>query len=172
MQNCQIHCLQTMPHKVGYLNASWQKTSRIRRAVKRRFQYSRNLLVELGILQRPAEEANAAAAQTDMLDAGDLVRVRTWPEIRSTLNNWNQLKGCAFMEEMQEYCGTEQRIFKRVDNFLDERDYLMKKTKNIYLLKDVLCEGTRDFGPCDRSCFFFWRREWLERISPTAGSAK
>lgn len=165
MRTCQIHCLQSMQQKVGKLNLLCQQIGKIRRATKRRLWFTRNILMNAGILQRPAEEAHAPPAETDNFNTGDMVRVRPWPEIRSTLNNWNQLKGCAFMEEMQEYCGTEQQIFKRVDKFLDERDYLMKKTKNIYLLKDVLCEGTRDFGPCDRSCFFFWRREWLERIT-------
>lgn len=68
------------------------------------------------------------------------------------------------MPEMEQFCGSTQRIFKRVEKFLDERDYLMKKATGLYILDGVLCSGTIDFGPCDRSCFFFWRTEWLERI--------
>lgn len=169
MQSCQIHCLQVMSEDVGSFQGLWQKRNRLRRALKRRVWYAHNMLMDAGVLQRSDEEVRARAAETDQLESGDMVRVRSWPEIRSTLNNWNQLKGCAFMEEMQAHCGTVQRIFKRVDRFLDERDYLMKKTKNIYLLEGVFCEGTRDFGPCDRSCFYFWRREWLERLDPNVG---
>jgi hypothetical protein len=51
-----------------------------------------------------------------------------------------------------------------VEKFLDERDYLMKKCKGMVTLDGVLCEGTIDFGACDRGCFFFWREEWLEKL--------
>jgi len=99
------------------------------------------------------------------LRPGDLVCVRSRHEIEATLNRWNQLKGCAFVEEMWPYCGTNQRVLRPVERFLDERDYLMKKCKGLVILDGVMCQGTKDFGPCDRSCFYFWREEWLEKIS-------
>ena len=96
--------------------------------------------------------------------AGDRVRVRTRDEIEATLNRWGELKGLSFMPEMEQFCGTEQRVLKSVQRFLDERDYKVKKTSGIILLDGVMCEGTEFFGRCDRSCFFFWREEWLEKI--------
>jgi len=105
----------------------------------------------------------AALAATD-LQAGELVRVRTKEEIEATLNHWRQLKGCGFMPEMEPYCGTTRRILKRMERFVDERDLRVKRTKGIVLLEGVLCHGTADFGSCDRSCYLFWREEWLEKI--------
>lgn len=59
---------------------------------------------------------------------GDLVRIRSREEIQSTLNPWGILKGCMFMSaEMSPYCGTTQRVFKRLERFVDERDYQVKK---------------------------------------------
>ncbi len=166
---CQIHCLQVMPERLGAMEMLWQKRNKIQRVAKRRLWYVQNMMMEAGVLKYPGKESGNTVQETDFLEHNDLVRVRSWEEVHSTLNRWNQLKGCAFMEEMRTYCGTVQRVFKRVDRFLDERDYLMKKTKNIYLLENVFCEGTKDFGPCDRSCFYFWRREWLERMDPNTG---
>jgi hypothetical protein len=80
------------------------------------------------------------------------------------LDRWNRLKGCTFLVEMAPYCGTRQRVFKCVSHFLDERDYLVKRCRNLVLLEGVFCNGTVDFGRCDRSCFFFWRAEWLEKV--------
>jgi hypothetical protein len=97
------------------------------------------------------------------LSAGDRVRVRSIGEIQSTLDTWGELRHCAFMPEMVPYCDTEQRVFKRLERFLDERDYKVKKASGIVLLEGVMCEGTKFFGQCDRSCFFFWREEWLEK---------
>ncbi len=102
---------------------------------------------------------------------GEQVRVRSKPEIEATLNRWGQLKGCTFMPaEMTPYCNTVQRVFKPLERFVDERDYHVKKASGIILLEGVHCEGTSDYGRCDRSCFFFWREEWLEKID-ASGSA-
>ena len=100
------------------------------------------------------------------LRAGDLVRVRSAEEIRATLNHWGSLKGCVFMpNEMSKYCDTTQRVLRRMERFVDERDYRVKKCNGIVLLEGLNCQGTTDFGRCDRNCFFFWREEWLEKIS-------
>jgi hypothetical protein len=98
------------------------------------------------------------------LKAGAWVRVRSRQEIEATLNHWRQLKGCTFMREMAEYCGTNQRVLKTMKRFVDERDLRVKKANGIILLDGVMCQGTADFGNCDRSCFYFWREEWLEKI--------
>lgn len=105
---------------------------------------------------------------SEALQAGDLVRVRSMDEIRATLGTWGDLRGCAFMPEMEPYCGTTQRVFKRVERFLNERDYRVKEASGIVLLEGAICGGTAAFGRCDRSCFFFWREEWLERITEPA----
>ncbi len=104
------------------------------------------------------------------LNAGDLVRVRSVEEIKATLNHWGILKGCMFMpNEMSMYCGTTQRVVKRMERFVDERDYRVKKCNGIILLEGLNCQGTTDYGRCDRNCFFFWREEWLEKIDENTG---
>jgi hypothetical protein len=102
--------------------------------------------------------------QESVLKKGDVVRVRSLEQIKSTLDPFNELKGCSFLPEMNKYCDTEQRIYKSMQYFLDERDYKIKKTRGIILLEDITCTGTPVFGPCDRSCFLFWREEWLEKV--------
>lgn len=98
------------------------------------------------------------------LEAGDLVRVRARDEIEATLDGWRSLKGCAFLSEMASYCGTAQKVLKRVERFMDEKDYRMKKAFGIVLLENVICPGTDGIGRCDRACFFFWREEWIEKL--------
>lgn len=96
---------------------------------------------------------------------GDMVIVRSLKDIQVTLDSFDELKGCAFLEGMEQYCGTRQRIFKVMERFLDERDYRVKKTRGIVLLEGVYCQGTPVFGRCDRSCLLFWREEWLEKVA-------
>jgi hypothetical protein len=98
------------------------------------------------------------------LRAGDTVRVRSREEIQATLDRWKELKGCAFLEYMWQYCDTTQRVLQPMERFLDERDYRVKKCKGIILLEGIICHGTPVFGRCDRCCHLFWREEWLEKI--------
>lgn len=105
-----------------------------------------------------------SAIQPAHLQTSDRVRVRSREEIESTLDPFKELKGCAFLEYMWQYCGTIQRVLQPVERFLDERDYRVKKARGVVLLEGVLCHGTPVFGRCDRCCHLFWREEWLEKI--------
>jgi hypothetical protein len=98
------------------------------------------------------------------LKNGDRVRVRSRTEIQATLNPFKELKGCAFLTEMWQFCDTEQRVLQVMERFLDERDYKVKKVRGLVLLENVICRGTPAFGRCDRCCHFFWREEWLEKV--------
>jgi len=115
-----------------------------------------------GKSRKPRVALNAVTSQS--LEAGDRVRVRSLDEIQDSLNHWRQLKGCTFMPEMAAYCGTTQRVLKPLQRFVDERDLRVKRSTGIVLLEGVMCQGTADFGNCDRACFYFWRAEWLEKI--------
>jgi len=115
--------------------------------------------------------ASALRLPSARLQAGDLVRVRSKEEIEGTLNHWRQVRGCSFMPEMAEYCGTIQRVSRSMKTFVDERDLKIKKSSGIILLDGVMCKGTADFGSCDRSCLHFWREEWLEKIEEEPVSA-
>ena len=111
------------------------------------------------------ERAARALAPAVPFEAGDLVRIRSREEINSTLDPFKELKGCAFLPDMYQYCGTQQRVMKSMQHFMDERDYRLKKVRGVVLLENVICTGAPTFGVCDRCCFFFWREEWLEKFA-------
>jgi hypothetical protein len=108
------------------------------------------------------EEAHSGAVEFSI---GEVVTVRPWDEIQATLDPFKELKGCAFLPEMRQYCGTTQRVLQVMERFLDERDYKVKKVRGIILLEGVICRGTPVFGRCDRCCHLFWRGEWLEKAA-------
>ncbi|MEN6337658.1 MAG: hypothetical protein ABFE01_25675 [Phycisphaerales bacterium] len=134
-----------------------------KRALKRTLTSWRGRL--RGVDQAPSAAGRPADATTPALKAGDTVRVRSLQEIRATLNPWDELRGCSFMEGMVPFCGTTQRVSRCVERFMDERNYQMRKARGIVLLEGVFCEGTDALGRCDRSCLFFWREEWLEKVA-------
>jgi hypothetical protein len=163
MPTCQINCLNQMAEPLGNLERTWQLRYKAKRVLKRRLRYVRNLLPRTGS-GRGAATAPSARAGGQALVAGQWVRIKSREEIQATLDHWNNLRGCGFMEEMWPYCGTTQQVLKPVRSFLDERDYQVKKVRDMVVLKGVHCEGTLDYGRCDRNCYYFWREEWLEPL--------
>jgi len=98
------------------------------------------------------------------LRPGDLVRVRPYYQIKNTLDNKGYYKGMLFIDDMVQYCGKTYKIFKSVNKVFMHRDNKMQKCRGVVLLEDVLCHG---YGPeidCDRTCFFFWKEAWLEKV--------
>jgi len=171
---CQIACL---PHLFeGYAKVPPESLARCLRLALRRSVNARQVRVLkmksghlidrfLKLMGRSDKlSPSKTSSTTSSLKAGDLVRVRSRAEIQATLNPWGQLKGCMFMPEMLPYCSTTQRVLKRLERFVDERDYHVKKSQGIVLLGGLNCQGTSDYGRCDRNCFYFWREEWLEKI--------
>jgi len=135
---------------------------RFKRAIKK-------MITEHAARRRSVTGTTAATARPidaarPPLKPGDTVRVRSRQQIEATLNPWGELKGCAFMGGMWQYCDTTQRVFKSVERFMDERNYQMRKARGIVLLENVICEGAESPGRCDRSCLYFWREEWIENI--------
>jgi hypothetical protein len=169
---CQIHCVGQISEPMSVGDILWQRGHRLKRIFKRRWRFLCNSFSKTAVKQQAMLDHGIKSCSQG-LQPGDMVRVRSAAEIQATLNKWHQLKGCSFMEEMRPYCNTMQRVLKRIEKFLDERDYMMKKTKGIIILDKVFCQGTKDFGACDRTCFFFWREEWLEKmeVSPAETAA-
>jgi hypothetical protein len=164
-KKCQLYDLAGIAKPLHIGESIYQRRKRVKRIIKRRLRYVQNVFSEItGREKELLRTSTEASTKILNLKPGELVRIKSRDEIQNTLNRWNALKGCAFMEEMWQYCGTTHRVFKRVNQFLDERTYLVRKCKGIVLLEGVICHGTKDFGPCDRSCFLFWREEWLEKI--------
>jgi len=174
LDDCQIPCVQRISE--GHAELPPQSvTRRLKLTIRRRLSphqerlfktYSNRFIDWLyGLIgKNDTSPAAATSTTTQRLKAGDLVRVRSREEIQATLNHWRQLKSCTFMAEMWPYCGTTQRVLKPMERFVDERDLRVKKSKGILLLEGTMCQGTAEFGSCHRSCFYFWREEWLERI--------
>ncbi|MEN6428929.1 MAG: hypothetical protein ABFE13_26575 [Phycisphaerales bacterium] len=96
------------------------------------------------------------------LQPGDRVRVRSESQIASTLDACGRSKGLAWMPRMREACGKEFRVYKRVNRIVLESTGEIRALKNTVLLANCVCEGIYN---CDRSCFFFWKEVWLERVA-------
>jgi hypothetical protein len=98
------------------------------------------------------------------LQSGDRVRVRPFWEIKDTLDQKGFYKGMLFIDDMVQFCGKTYKVFKRVNKVYMHRDKKMQKCRGVVLLEGVLCHGYGAEIDCDRTCFFFWKEDWLEKI--------
>jgi hypothetical protein len=108
------------------------------------------------------------------LQPGDLVRVKSFEQIRDTLDGANKNRGLFFDAEEVPYCGQVHRVRSRVNQIVDERTgKLIKVLGNTVILEEVYCKGhysdRRMF--CPRAIYSFWRETWLERVTPAADVA-
>jgi len=97
------------------------------------------------------------------LKPGELVLVRPIEQILATLDANRRHKGLLWMNGMSRYCGTRQRVYKRVERIILEQTGQLRHLKDTVLLDGVICDGGQ-YGGCDRSCHFFWKEAWLKRI--------
>lgn len=100
------------------------------------------------------------------LQPGELVRVRSYPEILDTLDqDWHN-RGMYFDPEQVPFCNGTYRVLRRVERIIDEKTGTMTRLKNdAIILGDVACQARyakcRLF--CSRSIYPYWREIWLER---------
>ena len=108
------------------------------------------------------------------LQAGELVRVKSFEQIRATVSAGNMHRGMSFDVEMVPYCGRIYRVHSRVETFVDERTGLLKRLKTpAVILQGVTCGGrfSNSRWLCPRGIFPWWREVWLERVSDAQADA-
>jgi len=102
--------------------------------------------------------------------AGDLVEVRSVPEILATLDGRGELERLPFMEEMIRYSGQRFRIasiaHKTCDTIHKTGGRAMRDTVHLAGLE---CDGAKHDG-CQASCPLFWKKAWLKPAPATAAA--
>src|SRR5215469_13632316 len=103
------------------------------------------------------------------LQPGELVRIKPYREILSTLDAHNRNRGLYFDAEEVPYCGGTYQVQKRVTKIINERTGKMREMKTpSVILNSVICQSRysecRLF--CPRGIYSYWREIWLERIEP------
>ena len=97
------------------------------------------------------------------LRAGDIVEVRSFEEIASTLGDDGTMEGLPFQPEMRKYCGGIFRVLRPVKKLIIENANTgLRGIRNAILLNGVNCGG-QFHHDCTRYCFFLWKEAWLKR---------
>ena len=105
----------------------------------------------------------ASPASPLNLKPGDLVRVKSLAEIKSTLDPTGKNRSLLFAPSMKDFCGQVLRVRNRVENIVLEGTSRQRTLKDTVLLDGSTCDGLCH-RMCPRQSFLFWRECWLERV--------
>jgi hypothetical protein len=110
-----------------------------------------------------------APKESKPLLPGTLVEVRSWPEIRATLDEHGMLDQLPFMREMAQFCGKRLRVSKRLERTCEETYGGMRRIRPTVFLENLRCDGSAH-GGCQKGCRLFWKDAWLRRVDQPAAS--
>lgn len=103
------------------------------------------------------------------LQPGEMVRVRSLPEILETVDEALRNRGMGWHSEMVRLTGRTCRVAGRLEKIINEKTGKMIHLKNdVVILEDGVClaqymNNCRRF--CPRSVYHYFREIWLERVA-------
>ncbi len=161
---CQLELIDEIGQENSWLYSKWR--SFIMRCSD--YKWRLRTVITLPIRDSRYSKSIGKTSQLnhDQIQPGDMVRIRSEDEIQKTLDRSGRTHGCLFAVGMNDHCGKEYRVFKRVDHFFDEIERRMCKCNNLFVLEGTQCSRTT----CDRSCPYFWHVSWLQKIQYTTGT--
>lgn len=111
-------------------------------------------------------KGNLTTTPTELLNLqpGELVEIKSFDEIKQTLDVGGRNKGLLFDSDMIQFCGKRFRVKNRLDKMILERDGKMIEVRNTVILDGVTCQCFFAFGGCPRKEYQFWREVWLKRV--------
>lgn len=123
-------------------------------------------MAHVDIAPRPSQPTAIRHDVPARFAQGQLVEIRSAPEIAATLDVDGKLDGVPFMPEMARYCGQSFRVFRRADITCVEGHGLRRMNAAVFL-DELRCDGSAH-DACERHCLIFWKEAWLK----PAGSVK
>jgi hypothetical protein len=104
--------------------------------------------------------------RADQFRRGEIVEVRSAPEILATLDEQGALDAMPFMPEMASYCGRRFSVDRRTEKVCDTiRDLNSRRIADCVYLEDLRCDGSGHDG-CQAECRLYWKEAWLKRVTP------
>lgn len=163
--SCQLKYIQEIAQKNSMFNDLGQDVINSIRPIKGYLFFFKRMVIRM--INTSEHVFDNVKIGKSEIHNGDFIQVRSAEEINIILDDWRKHKGCSFMDDMYQYCGKSYRVLKEINFFFDEAKQKIVKCKNIVILDKVTCSGKRTLYKerCDRDCFLFWHKDWLNKIS-------
>jgi len=164
--NCQLQYLYDSTEDIVITDRFKIFFSRLTTYIQRRVANRIGLPTAYSHTTSLSASPNALAAKSVPLQEGDLVQVLPLEEIQKTLDDQGNCERMKFLGGMERFCGKEFRVLREIKFMFDEKSWRIVRLKNAVLLQDHVCDsrGQYDKERCDRSCYYFWKEQWLRKV--------
>lgn len=98
------------------------------------------------------------------LQPGDLIEVKSIPEIAETLDVNGQNRGLQWSMDLAHYSGRRFRVAKRLEHMIVEYNGKMMNVSDTVLLEGASCPCKYVIGGCPRADLIYWREIWLRKV--------
>lgn len=122
--------------------------------------------------KRPAGPCRQTPEECLDLQPGEWVEVKSFEQIRATLNARGLNRGLSFEADMRPHCGKRFRVHSRLDQMVLEENGELYRTRNTVILEGVNCGCYFSWGGCGRGERMYWREIWLKRVEGHAAAAE
>jgi hypothetical protein len=167
---CQYTTMMNIGRELSRIEKLYQMLLRVYPAIKRRirrwpYEFSkksdRRSNMET-IINNYQPENNSG----ERLEIGDRVKVLSYSQIKSTLNDKGYFKGLSFQENMEKYCNKTFKVLKLPQYVLDQGGRKINRCKDVVILRGLYCNGksTIEEEGCDRCCLHYWKTDWLTKM--------
>jgi len=162
---CQYTTMTDIGRELNRIEKFYQILLRLYPAIQRRIRRWRDKSFQKNG-SKSNREIITENSSGDVLETGDMVKVLSYSQIRSTLNDRGSFKGLIFQEPMKKYCNNTYQVLKILQYVLDEGGRKISRCKDVVILRGHYCNGkgmTKHEG-CDMSCLHYWKTDWLKKI--------
>ncbi|HXZ82187.1 MAG TPA: hypothetical protein VED84_00360 [Acidimicrobiales bacterium] len=113
---------------------------------------------------RVEDRRHVGLGRPSRFQVGDWVRVKDAAEIRTTLDDDDQLRGRKFTAHHWPYCGLTYQV-ERVVRRRPDHSHRMQEVSETVALAGAICDAPDGSPGCGRACSLYFLDEWLEPSS-------
>ena len=168
---CQYTTMTDMGRELNRIEKFYQILLRLYPAIQRRIRRWRDQFSQKSN-RRPNREIITndyphEDSSGNGLKIGDMVKVLSCSQIRSTLNDRGSFKGLLIQEPMMNYCNNTYEVLKIPQYVLDEGGRKINRCKDVVILRGLYCngKGMKKHEGCDMSCLHYWKTDWLQKMN-------
>jgi hypothetical protein len=167
---CQYTTMRDIGRELNRIENFYQILLRVYPAIQRRIRRWRDKFPQKSDRRSNREiivnEYQPEDRSGDTLKIGDMVKVLSYSQIRSTLNDRGVFKNLCFQEPMEKYCNKTYEVLKIPQYVLNNGGRKINKCKDVVILRGLYCngKGMMTHEGCDMSCLHYWKTDWLKKI--------
>jgi len=167
---CQYTTMTDIGRELNRIEKFYQFLLRVYPAIQRRIRRWRRKFPQKSDRRSNREiiinEYQPEDGSGDTLKIGDMVKVLSYSQIRSTLNDRGVFKNLKFQQPMEKYCNNTYEVLRIPQYVLNNGGRKINKCKDVVILRGLYCngKGMMTHEGCDMCCLHYWKTDWLKKI--------